>query len=270
MIRLFVSDIDGTLIDDNGQISTGTVEAIRRAHDSGVKFMLATGRMHYGATRVWQEIGLDIPMIASQGAVIFNPMDGRFIRKRKLPKDKVMKLIDFAESRGLYMHIYTDKGFCYNRYRKFTTLYENNSHTKGTLAEDIRSAVEDEGSYKFLVVEHSADMPALQSECEKLFGDEMTVTRSTPAMLEFLDKGVSKGQAVIDFAEMYGIKKEEIACCGNELNDVTMIRAAGIGLAVANASEVLKCEADGIIPSNNDEGVRWAIEKYVLGGNAND
>lgn len=269
MVKLFVSDVDGTLINDKRELSDGTIDAIRRAHDRGVDFMLATGRMHYGAALEWEKIGLNIPMIASQGAAIYNPADGKFLKKRKLSRDVVMKLIDFAEDRDLYIHVYTEETFHYNRLTKFTPMYEATSNIKGIHDENIRGCIEPDGSYKFLIVEKSDKMPELQRECEALFGEEAAITRSTPIMLEFLAKGVSKGAAVLDYAEMRGLAREEIICCGNELNDVEMIRAAGLGLAVENASELLKREADAVIPSNNNEGVRWAIEKFVLGGGAN-
>lgn len=265
MIKLFVSDVDGTLINDNRELSDSTIEAARKAYSKGVKFMLATGRMHYGATIEWNRLGLDVPMIASQGAVIYEPATGKFISKRKLSKDAVMKLIDFVEARDLYAHVYTEKTFHYNKLTRFTPMYEATSNIKGVLNEDIRECVEDDGSYKFLIVERASKMPELHRECEELFGNIASITRSTPIMLEFLAKGVSKGAAVQDYAEMCGIAREEIICCGNELNDIEMIRAAGMGLAVDNASELLKREADYVIPSNNNEGVRWAIEKFVLG-----
>ena len=99
---------------------------------------------------------------------------------------------------------------------------------------------------------------------QEKYGDQLNIVFSKPFFLEATDKNASKGTALLKVAEMYGIKPQEVIAIGDSENDISMIRNAGLGIAVANAKERIKKEADFVTLSNNESGVAYAINKFIF------
>lgn len=264
MIKLLVTDIDGTLITDDGRLTEENKRAIRAAREKGVTFVLATGRMHVGAAHIWRELGLDTPIISYQGALIYDFIAKKSIFSEKLDKANVLSVLEFVREYGLYTHVYDDDVFYRNQFNRMSERYEKATRVKGELRVDIENAVPEDGCPKVLIMDASERMPEYIEEAKKRFGDRMEITCSNSYMLEFMKKGISKGRAVRALAEKLGVKRDEILTCGDGLNDVPLIEAAGIGAAVANAVPELKRSASIIIPSNNDNALADVIDRFIL------
>jgi Cof subfamily protein (haloacid dehalogenase superfamily) len=111
--------------------------------------------------------------------------------------------------------------------------------------------------------------PEILAKLEKIFndsiGNDLEVFRSEPYFLEIMPKGINKAKAIGILLDHLGYSKEELIACGDGFNDVHMVEYAGLGVAMANACEQVKTVADFVTKSNNDDGVAYVVEKFMLG-----
>lgn len=270
--KMLVLDMDYTLLNKNKEVSQGNKNAIKKAAEKGVLVVVATGRLYSSAKYYAKLLGLNTPVIASNGAIIKESHTNKTIYRSLLCEEAARKMIDVTKNHGLYCHffaedvIYTEKIINISkRYtewnRRFTEadkvnievvpdLYELLNKEKGTI---LKAVVVDDDDEKILAVRN-----------EILKTGMVTASQSLKDNVEVMNKGVSKGNAIHILAEMYGIKQEEIIAMGDNENDKSMIEYAGLGIAMGNAENCLKEVADYITGNYEEDGVAQAIEKFIL------
>lgn len=261
--RLIATDIDDTLLTDDLVITEGTKAALAEAVRQGCVVTLATGRMHSSAVQIAGELELNVPIITYQGALIKNLLDGQVLYERLVPEEAALQIVDFAEERDLHLQGYVNDRLLAkeenDRIRKYSAI----TKVPYEIESDFRAVVK-QGSTKMLIIDEPEVLDRLIPELRALLGETVHMTKSKPHYLEFVHPEASKGNALLFLAEHYGIPREETIGIGDSWNDRELIEAAGLGVAVANAVEALKDIADYVTLSNNEEGVRAVVEKFVL------
>jgi len=246
-IRLVALDMDGTLLNDRQEVSPRNAAAIRRALDAGVIVCLATGRGVQHVLPYTELLGLATPMITVNGGEIWRrPHD--LHRRTPMKAEDVLRLRELALERGVWYWAYATDGV-YNRERWV----------------EPEDAVRDKVWLKFGYYEENVRLLEQIRDTARSLG-EFEISNSSPANIELNPSGVSKGAALIELCDLLGIDPAETAAAGDSLNDLSMIRTAGLGAAMGGAQQRVKEAADIVLPGNNEDGVAHLIEHYVLGG----
>ncbi len=263
-IKLFVTDIDGTLLVTGRAISEKNLRAVHEMIDAGVIFTLATGRM-YGATLpIARALGVEASLISYNGALI-KTTAGEVIHEETLPKDLALALIEFGEERGWHVQTYAGDRLRYARRNELSDGYELAVNVKGEAVGWDGLKKFSAGSYKILLVTNGT---LASDEAIKIltaeFGDRIDALKSNPQYVEITSKGVSKASAIKILAARYGLTIEETLAIGDSGNDIPMIRAAGVGVAMGNASADVKAACDYVTGLCADDGFAAAVDRFVF------
>ena len=268
---LFVSDFDGTLVKADGTISAHTKEVIAAYREQGGIFTICTGRMVPSILPRARELGITSgPVIAFQGSVIYDMGKEEVIRAGCFPREAALSLIRLLEEAGLHIHIYTVWDLFTNRRDEMLESYERVCGVRGTvIGGSLADYAAQEGLdiVKVLVMVEPEKREALRERLSQSLGEEYYVTSSSDWLVEVMPAGENKGRAVTYLSEYHHIPAARIAAAGDQLNDLPMLEAAGGKFAVRNGVEALKRVAF-VIPSNEEDGVAFALERYVMKGDA--
>ncbi len=265
--KLIVSDFDGTLIDDNQKIPQKVRKAISEYVECGGVFAVCTGRMLCSILPRVRELGLKGLVIAQQGGVIADIESGRIIKCETIDCNSTAEICKEIENLGFHVNIYCGDDI-------YTSIPENNEYLKiyeriiGVKTKSVKGAVSDFVSENGLSCEKAAclvsesDRVYLYDALSKKLGKKFDVTCSAKVLVEVSPLTVTKGNALKYLCNQFKIPVSSSVACGDNLNDLSMIRAAGVGVAVGNATQELKTEADFIAVTNNSSAIAQIIKKY--------
>ncbi|MEF2968500.1 Cof-type HAD-IIB family hydrolase [Paenibacillus sp. M1] len=241
--KLLALDMDGTLLNDNHQISPETEKWVLKAAEAGVHVCLSTGRGYNEAAPFGKQLGLDTPMITANGSEIWkSPRE--LYRRELLDKAIIAKMYDIAQEYGIWFWAYSVEG-SYNETNWKPELLERNQWVK------FGYHTEDDG------IRHQ-----LMLRLQDLGGLE--ITNSSPYNLEINPAGVNKASGIRTVCGLLGLDMSETVAVGDSLNDLAAIQAAGLGVAMGNAQIAVKENADVVTASNNDDGIALIIRDYIL------
>ncbi|MEL7565982.1 MAG: Cof-type HAD-IIB family hydrolase [Dehalobacterium sp.] len=263
-VKLIASDLDGTLLNDKCLISDRTKEAVRRARAKGVVFTLATGRMYRSALSFALELGIDVPLITYQGALVKTSMTKEVLYHRPLPVKLAKEIISIGEKEQYNINVYLDDELYIHRETEAIRDYCRVARVPFTVVENLSLFLDREPTKVLFIGEEEEQLVGLWGELNKRYGNEVYITKSSAHFLEFTHPQATKGHGISTVAQGLGIRKEEIMAFGDSFNDMELLRSAGFAVAMGNARDELKREADFITGTNNEDGVASAIEKFVL------
>jgi len=263
MYKLIAIDLDGTLLTDELTITPRTIQAIQKAVELGTVVTIATGRMYPSAKQFAQQLGIQVPVITYQGAIIKNIADDEVLYERLIPADIAQKLVDIAEEKNLHLQVYQDDILYGAEENDKLIAYAEKSKVPYQIEPDF-SKLAPQGFTKALFIEEPEIIEALQDELCTLFGERAHVAKSFVNYLEVTHPEANKGSALLHLASKLGIDRTETIGIGDNHNDIELIETAGLGVAMGNAVQALKDIADYTSLSNNEEGVCHTIEKFVL------
>lgn len=263
MYKLIAIDIDDTLINDQKEVTPATQQALEAAVAKGVVVTLATGRAYASAHKIARQTGLNVPIITYQGALVKNLLDEKVLYERYVPLVAARRLYEFCLERNLHLQTYIDDKL-YTRednqkIKDYTAL--NNTEY---FVETVFSKVIEQPTPKLLIIDEPEVLDELIPELRELLGCEVHITKSKPHFLEIMHHEGTKGHALAFLANHFGCDLSETIAIGDSWNDHEMLECAGLGIAMGNAIPDLKKLADYITTSNNEDGVKHAIDKFVL------
>lgn len=265
MIKLFVTDIDGTLIPiGSSTIPAKNIEAVQAMTRAGVKVVIATGRMYRAALPIAAQLGVPVPIIAYNGALIKSSA-GEVLHTHYMDETIVLKLIKFFEERGRHIQIYSDDILYVANKNHYVELYEASQKVTavGVGWDGLREHVKDVP--KLLSISDNPDELAdSMNEIKKNFAAQVEVTRSHPMFAEFMSSGVTKAGAIKILADKFGIDNAEILAIGDSENDLAMITSVGCGVAMGNAVPAVKAACPRITDTCDNDGFAKAVYDYVL------
>lgn len=271
MIRLIASDLDDTLLNQHSQVSPETKAMVQAVMAKGVTFTLATGRMFQASAPFAKELGLaqEQPIICYNGALI-KRVSGETIYEKNLSTKLAAQIVKYAQGKGWTVNAYYNDELYVaeiNQYvREYAESVQVEAHAVGDLVEFILADAK--GLSKLLIVsEPSETIPRLK-ELKAILGKKVHMVSSRDKFIEITNAEAHKGAALMWLAEQMGLKASEVLALGDSNNDLTMLKMAGVGVAVANALDSVKQVADEQTATNYEHGVAQAIEKYVLNANA--
>ena len=266
-VKLFVSDIDGTLLVSGKKISARNIDAVKRMTDAGITVTIATGRMYRAALPIAQELGVNVPIITYNGALI-KSVDGEIIHAEYLPENIVVELVKFYENRGWYLQNYSEDNLYYPAYNNYAEYYETHQKVKGTaIGWDGMKNKTSKVCKLLSIADNLEENLRRMAELKNKFGDKIEVTKSTPIYTEIICPGVSKASAVTILAKKLGVSRAEIMAIGDSDNDLPMLKSAGTSVAMGNSTDEVKKSCDVVTGFCEDDGFSQAVDKFVFGSN---
>ena len=272
-IRMIGLDMDGTLLTTEKELTEHTREVLREAIDRGVVVLPATGRPLAG---IPEEV-LKFPgvryAVASNGARIVDFKESRVLYEDLVPYETGRRVLEICSRYDSMLEIYYD-GVGYAEEEKLKHLDEYVPRLP--MARYIASSRRPVADVRAMHEERKAPTDKVQAlfrtteECKKAWKEvekeipDIEITGALSNNIEVNAKGVNKGRGLMILGELLGIHREEIMAVGDGSNDIAMLREAGLGVAMENATEAVKAAADVVTLSNDQEGAAAAIEKYVL------
>ncbi len=265
--RLLVSDLDGTLLQPDRTLGASTVLALRRAQVAGKRLLIATGRPPRFVRPLLHEHGLDIPFASYNGSAIWDgPEAASPLWEQHIAAETAHTLVAALRERDSSLNLrcesgdhnyadYIDAGIA-ERVRLGIT----QPPTVGPLEQVIASG---RGVAKLLVSVGLAQIAEMIAYVESL-GLAVYVTTSGEGWLEVMAAGTDKGRAAAWWAAHCDIPAAQVIACGDHLNDLPLLRWAGLGVAVANAVPEVLAAADHLAASNAEQGVAGVIERFLL------
>ncbi|MBC8079154.1 MAG: HAD family phosphatase [Gorillibacterium sp.] len=263
MYKLIAIDIDDTLINDDKEVTPATQNALEQAVAAGVIVTLATGRAYASAKVIARQTGLNVPIITYQGALVKTLMDEKVLYERYVPLPAAEKLFNFCLMHNLHLQTYVDDKLSAREENEKLHAYAGLNGTSYYIEPDFGILIA-KPTPKLLIIDDPDYLDSIAPVLRELLGDEVHITKSKPHFLEIMHHEGTKGCALTFLAEHFGCSLSETMAIGDSWNDHEMLEVAGLGVAMGNAIDALKAIADYVAPSNNEEGVKHVINKFVL------
>ncbi|MBN2898079.1 MAG: HAD family phosphatase [Clostridia bacterium] len=271
MYRLVVTDIDGTLLNNEKKITEATHKGIHEMIDRGVKFVVATGRVFTAGKWPYVDLGIDGPLITCNGALIKDTGTGEIIYSRALDLDLARKVSEICKAHDVYFHYYTEDGIHSERYdfimKQYAELSKKLPESKQVPTEVLANYKDflDRGETLYKIGIYCDDGEASDRLIQEIMALKgIACYKSLANSFDVMAEGVSKADAIAQLNKYYDIPREETIASGDNENDIDMIRYAGLGVAMGNAIESAKAAADYVTGTNEEDGLLQVIQKFIF------
>jgi len=288
MYKLIAIDLDGTLLNSYGQISEKNKEAIEYAKNKGAEIVLCSGRVNSVKTLA-EEIGADRYMICGNGSLLYDLKENQVLYSKEIEKAKLMQILLICEENSIFYNVYTENAIL-TKALNYNVLFYNQENlrkpegkkTNIQIIPNLYQEIEKNDKDHFLKVTICDDNEIIFSSIiRKLRNikniDTLDVEHMSRKMFksgteevtieyyytEITSQNVNKWNALNFLAEKMSIKSEEVLAIGDNVNDESMLKNAGLGIAMGNSAPYIKEFAKDIVADNNSDGVAEAIYKYI-------
>jgi Cof subfamily protein (haloacid dehalogenase superfamily) len=263
-IRLVALDLDGTLVGPDLTISPRVRASIALARERGTAITIVTGRMFAAAKPYAQTLGITGPLVCYQGAAIYEVASGAVLRETPVRQDVTRQVLDWADEHHVHAQCYAGDALYVQEINRFSKRYSALAKVEPTVVPSLRAAFAERPSIKVVLVDDPGPSQAHLAALAPLLGERAYLTRSQIDFVEVLSPAVNKGEALAFVAQCYGVTLAETLAVGDAWNDVPLIAAAGIGVAMGSGPAELFAQADAVVGDVAHDGVAEAIERYVL------
>ncbi|PAV31618.1 hypothetical protein CIL05_02885 [Virgibacillus profundi] len=283
-MKLIATDLDGTLLNNSGEVSARNVQAIKKAIEHGIEFVVATGRSFDAANKPLQAVGLTAPVISLNGAMTYS-LDGKLLRDVPLDQSIVRKIQLACQEEDIYFEVFTNDGVYSTSRENFIAVMEDilKSANPNLSEEEIRENAElrfqhekvqfienydelfhIEGLKIFKILAFSLEKEKLNKVYVDLEKDSgIAITSSGDINLEFNHPDAQKGIALEVLAKNMGIEMKDVMSLGDNFNDVSMLKMAGRSVSMGNAVDEIKALCSHTTKINEEHGVAFAIEEML-------
>lgn len=290
MYKLMAIDLDGTLLNSYGEVSNETREALLKAKEQGTEVVLASGRPISSTESLAIELGVDNYLISGNGAAVYDIQKQKVIYDRFLTKEQVLKIAKLCEENSFFYNVYTEdeviaSSLNYNIlfYHKENVKKIEERRTHINVVQNIAEYIELSGKEKFLKItvcdESQFIFNSIMKKLREINGIDVLETAYMSKKkiksgtedidiqyyyTEITNENVNKWSAIEFLLDKLQIDRNEVIAIGDNMNDKEMIENANLGVVMGNSNPKMKELANVIVADNNSDGVREAIEKYVL------
>lgn len=261
--KLIALDIDGTLLNDDYELTERTVSTLRKVHEAGSRIVLCTGRAPASAVPIMETLGFEGVLISHNGAATVQTPGSRLLYEFAFPVEDVAALVRFCRDENVHFDMNTAWEMYVEKvgdveaamYEKYMAAPERVEDTLGISEPVVKFTMF--GSEEVMdKVERNLGAMSLPASLQAI--------RSGVHFIDVMLKSVSKGRALQKLSELWDMEPASILAMGNYFNDIDMLRFAGLGIAMDNSPDEVKQAADAVTLSNNEEGVAEALLRYVL------
>ena len=266
--KLLVLDVDGTLLNDEREISKRTLAALLKVQQMGVRIVLASGRPTYGLMPLAKTLELGNYggfVLSYNGCQIIKAQNGEILFERRINPEMLPYLEKKARKNGFAIFTYHDDTLITdspdNEYIKNEALLNN---LKIIREDEFSTAIDFAPCKCMLVSDKEKALIGLEQHWEKRLAGTLDAFRSEPYFLEVVPFGVNKANRLGALLDHLGVTREEVIAVGDGVCEVTMLQLAGMGVAMGHSQDSVKVCADYVTASNEEDGVALAVEKLIL------
>lgn len=265
--KILVLDIDGTLTNSEKKITPRTYDALMHIQREGHRIMLASGRPTPGVRRYAEQLHLadnDGLILTFNGAQITNCETKEILFDQSVPTEHIPDIIQFANEHQCGLITYDgNEAICGTEITNYVALEVRINQIGIRQVSPFLPAIQFPCN-KFLMTAEPADAERYVDMLNDHFKGALSIYRSEPFFIEIMPKGVDKASSIDYLLRKEGLTKDDIICCGDGFNDISMIKYAGVGVAMANAQDAVKEAADFITGSCDEDGLVTVIQKFIL------
>jgi cof-like hydrolase len=265
--KLLALDIDGTLTNTQKDITPATLEKIIEAQEKGHIVAIASGRPLPGIRKIADTIELDRfggYVLAFNGGRIVDYSTGEVVYQAVLDNDVVRDIYDYCLKAGCGMVTYDgDRVITGTDIDGYMTFEASINHMEIMRIDNFRKYI-DFPLNKCLLTADPDKAEKIEQELAEKFGDQLNIFRSEPYFVEIMPPNVHKATSLEKLLEVLDMDRKDLVACGDGYNDLTMIEYAGVGVAMANAQDIVKEHADYITLSNDEDGLVPVVDKFIL------
>jgi Cof subfamily protein (haloacid dehalogenase superfamily) len=261
-VRAVATDMDRTILPSSLELSPATVRAIARVRRAGIEAIIATGRM-FASTRPYAlQLGITAPVICYQGALIVDPVTGEWLQHRPIDVPVALEVIAAVRREGFHMNVYVDDQLCVEKPTPEARTYAEHARLEMVVVGNFDTWLH-QPTTKIVIVGEPGALDDLEQRLRSRFDDRLFIAKSLPIFLEVASPGVSKGAALHFVCERLGIDPAATIAFGDGANDLELLEAAGLGVAVADAEPALLRIADWTVPPVGQDGVAGFLDRLV-------
>lgn len=265
--KIIFLDIDGTLTDSRKLITENTRRALMMASDRGLIIAIASGRPEPGLAYAAGELELSSRggyILPFNGGIVKNVSTGEVISANTISREALETAYSAAKEFGIGIITYKDGDIiAADRSDEYIALESRINGMPVRISDNFLSDISHD-PVKCLLTGDPEIAEKAEKRLAELLSGKANVFRSEPFFVEVVPNGIDKAESIKTLIARLGIAREEVIACGDGFNDVSMIKYAGLGVAMANGCDAAKAAADYIAPSNDDDGIADVIEKFVL------
>lgn len=267
--KIIFTDLDDTLLNSEKKISQVDKEAIMRAQEAGIKFVLASGRPTFAMKELAEELELakyGSFILSFNGSIITDCKSGKNIFEASLTKEDLHLMYDFAKKNKTHILTYIDDEVVSETESEYIDVEVNLTKMPHNLVKNFKETV-NKPAVKCMLLEEPSYLKEVEKKLKKEYGDKYSIAISKPFFLEVTKLGIDKGVALRKLVELLGMKIEESIAVGDSYNDLPMLKAAGLAACVENANEDIKKVCSFISKSNDEGGMAYLIDKLIFNKN---
>lgn len=254
--QLVVLDMDGTLLNSDHKASDTNKEILQRLTSKGIEVVLASGRPFQAVYLYTKELGIDSPIIASNGAMVKSAKTEEIYYSATVPKELAEEIVKYGRRNEYPTSLYlSDEIQTYGE--GLAKLHVEVEGINPTIIESFQS---DKPIYKVVYMDTPKRIEEAYIHLEAEYRDKLYITRSADILLDVMNYDVSKGSALEKLRQSLGIPKEEVIVFGNSYNDVSMFEKAGLAVAMENSPQAVKDAAHMVTKTNDEDGVAHVLE----------
>jgi Cof subfamily protein (haloacid dehalogenase superfamily) len=255
-------DLDRTLIGEDALLRPRTKAVIAAVRSAGIHVVLVTGRMFQSVRRYALEAAIDDPVVCYQGAVVAEPVSGRWLRHEPIPVELAREVIAALNEEGFGLNCYVQDELYVSEITPDARRYADFQHLELHPVGDLLSWLE-EPPTKLVVIDDPEVLDGLKQRMLSRFDGLLYISKSLPYFLEFASPRVTKAAGMDFLSRHLGFARERTVAFGDGENDIELVEWAGYGVAVENAHGRVKEVADFVCPSVDEEGVAQVLEAYL-------
>lgn len=268
-IRMIALDLDDTLLRHDLTISRRTRSVLKKAESKGVVVVLASGRAPLAMERYAKELDLHKRpgyLVCNNGVTVLKSDTGEVVKQSLLPTDAALSVFDLVQAEGIPVQVYDGDTIYVSKRNEFADQDQKLTGFRQVVVENFRSMIA-AGQLKMVVPGDPMILRPLEIILKTYIGDRVTIFTSKPYFLEILPPATGKGEALCFVCDQLGIDRKSVMAVGDSMNDESMIRWAGVGVAMRNGDERIKAIASFTTARTNEEdGVADLVERHILGG----
>ncbi len=264
-IKLVALDLDDTLLDPDLRISAASIRSIQKARQMDVAITISTGRMYASALPYARQLGIDVPLIFYQGALVKNSLSGEVLYFQPVPAQLAAEVMGICRDQGVHFHSYFNDHLVMESVSEEGKAYAQLAGVPITTVRDLVGHLKTNAALKIMAISTDGErLLELERLLRASYTDLLHITRSKPHYLEIMSPVADKAKALEVVASHYKIERQEVMAIGDSYNDMEMIKWSGIGVAMGNSRQALKEAADYVTASNTEEGVAKALQRFIL------
>jgi len=264
--RLLLFDLDGTLLGPDRQVSVANAAALSDAMAAGMRVGFATGRVRRSIQPWIEELEPNAPLILLNGGMVWDAASGHALLEHRLPRADARAALEVVAELGVHANLYLGEQVAIARPSETSRRSEVKDGVPHAKVGDLLVHLDGQPNdpFKILCIDETGGIEALAERLRPALTGGSVLVHSEPTYLEVLPPGVSKGAALSVVLEHTGAQASEVVAFGDGLNDIELLEASGMGVAMANAHPRVRDCADVVIGPNDSDAIATFLEARVL------